>query len=275
MPDRTAAPIDVLLQSLADRAIFELGHVLQQGMPVSPNHPPFQMALLRRHGDVLRPDGGSAANELITTGGHTGTHVDALAHVSQDGMLYGAVPAKTIEGAHGFRRLGVDTMSPILCRGVLLDIAAVLGVSALDPGYEVTVGDLEAAERLTGLAVGAGDAALIRTGWSSYFQDADRFIGMKSGTPGPGPEAAQWLADRKVRVAGAETIAFEVTRPGAGHRTLPAHRILLVENGINIIEVMDLSTMAAAECYGAMFIALPLRIRGATGSPIRPVAIGP
>ncbi|MGC1210814.1 MAG: cyclase family protein, partial [Micromonospora sp.] len=62
-------------------------------MPCSPNHPGFRMSLIRRHGDMVRPDGGSAANEMIVTGGHVGTHVDALSHVSHDGKLHGGVDA--------------------------------------------------------------------------------------------------------------------------------------------------------------------------------------
>jgi kynurenine formamidase len=66
----------------AGTRVIELGHPLYTGMPSSPNHPGFRMTLERRHGDAVRPDGGSASNEVIVTGGHVGTHVDALAHVS-------------------------------------------------------------------------------------------------------------------------------------------------------------------------------------------------
>ena len=103
------------------------------GMPVSPNHPAFQMALMRRHGDVVRSDGGSAANEMIVLGGHVGTHIDALCHVSQDGRLHGGVETGPITTNHGFTAMGIDTVKPFFCRGVLLDVARVQG-SGPTPG---------------------------------------------------------------------------------------------------------------------------------------------
>ena len=75
--DRPAA--DALLAAVtAGVRLVELGHPHFTGMPCSPNHPGFRMSLIRRHGDMVRPDGGSASNEMIVTGGHVGTHVDAL-----------------------------------------------------------------------------------------------------------------------------------------------------------------------------------------------------
>jgi kynurenine formamidase len=79
------------LEGVAGAHVYELAHPLEASMPVSPNHPGYGMALLRRHGDVVRADGGSASTEMIVLGGHTGTHLDALAHVSDAGKLYGGV----------------------------------------------------------------------------------------------------------------------------------------------------------------------------------------
>lgn len=258
-------------RSLESLRVVDLAQPLQSGMPVSPNHPAFQMALIRRHGDMVRPDGGSAANEIIVTGGHVGTHIDALAHVSHDGKLHGEVEAAAVQSQHGFSSLGIDRVSPIVCRGVLLDVAGVHGVDFLPGGYEITPTDLEAASAHAGVEVGSGDAVLIRSGWATHWPDTQAFLGGESGAPGPGEAAARWLANRKIRVAGAETIAFEVTHPGAGHRLLPAHRILLVEWGIHIIEVMDLTGLVGSAEF--VFIAAPLKLVGATGSPIRPLAL--
>jgi kynurenine formamidase len=269
----TAARATPLWERLAGSAVYDLAHGLERGIPASPNHPAFQMSLLRRHGDLVREDGGSAANEIIVTGGHVGTHIDALAHVSQDGKLHGGVDAAEVTSHEGFAVLGIDQFPPLLCRGVLLDVARVHGVEVLEPGYEVTARDLERAEEVAGTAVRAGDAVLVRTGWSSHFHDAERFRGQGEGAPGPGEEAARWLATRGVALTGGETIAYEVVHPGAGHRTLPVHRTLLVEAGINIIEVMDLRSLGAAGVAEFAFVAAPLKLVGATGSPLRPLAI--
>ena len=262
-----------LWQRLESLRIVDLAQPLQRGMPVSPNHPAFQLALMRRHGDMVRPDGGSAANEIIVTGGHVGTHIDALAHVSHDGMLHGEVEAAAVQSQHGFSSLGIDQVKPIVSRGVLLDVAGAHGLDALPGGYEITSADLEAAAERSGIEVSAGDTVLIRSGWSTKWDDPTAFIGAASGTPGPGEDAAAWLADRNIRLAGAETIAFEVTRPGAGHHMLPVHRILLVESGIHIIEVMNLAGLAGSGSAEFAFLAAPLKLVGATGSPIRPLAL--
>jgi kynurenine formamidase len=262
-----------LWDRLAQARVIDLAHGMKRGIPVSPNHPAFQMALLRRHGDVVRAGGGSAANEVIVTGGHVGTHIDALAHVSQDGRLHGGVDATSVTSHEGFAVLGIDAFPPLVCRGVLLDIPALHGVEVLDPGYEVTAEDLDQAQKRAGTTVRAGDAVLIRTGWSVHYDQPARFVGTSDGAPGPGVAAARWLAERRVAVTGAETIAYEVVRPGAGHATLPVHRILLVESGINLIEVMDLRGLAGLDRAVFGFVAAPLKLVGATGSPLRPLAL--
>ncbi len=267
------APWGIEWTRLAEARIIDLAHRMERGMPVSPNHPAFQLALMRRHGDMVRPDGGSAANEIFVTGGHVGTHVDALAHVSQEGLLHGGIDAGSVQSQHGFAQLGIDTMEPVLSRGVLLDIASLHGVDVLDPGYEITAQELEAAESRAGVQVGSGDAVLIRSGWAAHWSNPDVFSGQQGGAPGPGASAAEWLADRQVRITGAETIAYEVIPPGSGHRTLPVHRILLVEAGIHIIEVMNLDPLAAAGVNEFLFVLAPLKLVGATGSPVRPLAV--
>jgi kynurenine formamidase len=258
---------------LAGARVVDLAQPMCQGMPQSSNHPPFRMALERRHGDVVRPDGGSAANEIIVTGGHVGTHLDALGHVSQDGMVHGGVAVETIQSNHGLSALGIDAFPPYVGRGVLLDVARVHGVSVLAPGYEVTPGDLEAAAGLAGVQVRPGDAVLVGTGWSRLWTDDDAYLGRDHGVPGPGVPAAQWLADKGVRVVGGETIAFERIAAGAGHTTLPVHRTLLVEAGINIIETMRLDELLDTGAAEFLFVLSPLRLVGATGSPVRPLAV--
>jgi kynurenine formamidase len=267
------APFGIDWEALRNARIIDLAQGMRRGMPVSPNHPAYQMALLRRHGDMMRPDGGSAANEIIVTGGHVGTHIDSLAHVSHNGKLHGGIEAATVQSHEGFSVLGVDTIAPILCRGVLLDVAAVHQTDVLPAGYEVTAADLDAAAERAGTQPGPGEAALIRTGWPVHWSDPETFRGQSGGAPGPGVEAGRWLAERNVRAAGAETIAFEVIRPGAGHSVLPVHRILLVESAIHIIEVMDLTGLAEASIFEFLFILAPLKLIGATGSPVRPLAV--
>ncbi|EIE98470.1 cyclase family protein [Saccharomonospora glauca] len=252
--------------------LFELGQPFFTGMPCSPNHPGFRMTLIRRHGDMMRPDGGSAANEIIVTGGHVGTHIDALSHVSHDGKLHGDVDAAQAQRGGTFSTHGAENLPGLLRRGVLLDVAAVHGVATLDPGYGVTVADLEAAAQLAGAEPGEGDVALVRTGWARNFGDPTAYLGKETGVPGVTVEAARWLAERRVVATGADTTAYERIPAGAGHAVLPVHRVLLVESGIFIMEHLNLEDVAEQGVREFVFLLAPLRITGGTGSPIRPLA---
>lgn len=251
----------------------ELGQPLFTGMPCSPNHPGFRMVLQRRHGDMVRPDGGSASNEVIITGGHVGTHIDALSHVSQGGRLHGGVDAAAAQHGGRFAEHGAELIPPLVARGVLLDVAAVHDVDTLEPGYGVTDADLDAAAERAGVRPGDGDVAVVRTGWARNFDDATRYMGHDSGVPGVTESGAAWLAARGVVAAGADTTAFERIPAGSGHRVLPVHRRLLVDGGIYIIEHLNLEEAAAQRLTEFLFVLASLRIVGGTGSPVRPVAV--
>lgn len=253
--------------------IFDLGRPMSVGMPQSPNHPAYWHTLQRRHGDVVRRDGGSAANDLLITGTHVGTHIDALAHVSQGGMLHGGIDAAEAQVGGRFMELGIHTLKPMVCRGVLLDIPAVIGAEVCAADHEVTPDNLDAAVERQGTAPRPGDVVLIRTGWGRRFDEEESFIGKETGTPGVGEAGAKWIAATGVRAAGAETVAFERIAPGEGHSVLTAHRVLLVENGVHIIETMVLEGLARERVYEFLLILIPLNLVGATGSPVRPLAL--
>ncbi|HEX4818226.1 MAG TPA: cyclase family protein [Nonomuraea sp.] len=267
-PHATGA--DALLSAVAGGVqVIDLAQPLGNGIPCSPNHPGFRMTLARRHGDLVRPDGGSSANEIIVTGGHVGTHVDALAHVSHDGTLHGGHDSARAQLGGAFAVHGVETVEPMVCRGVLLDVAGRHGVECLAGGYGITAGDLEAAH----VSPRPGDVCLIRTGWSRWWPDPERYLGHGSGVPGVTAGAAEWLAAHGVRAAGTDTIAFEQIHAGRGHAIMPVHRILLVDHGVFIIENLRLDDLAERRISEFTFVLSPLKIVGATGSPVRPLAL--
>jgi len=266
---------DALLDALTTGVeVFDLGRPMFVGMPQSPNHPAYWHTLPRRHGDRNRSDGGSAANDLIVTGTHVGTHIDALAHVSQNGRLYGDIDASNAQRGGTFMDHGVHTISPLFTRGILLDVPAALGQLACLPGYEITIADLEATVVVQGTEPKPGDVVLVRSGWGPRFDEgAEAYLGHDFGVPGVGEAGARWLADTGARAVGADTIAFERLAPGAGHGALPAHRVLLVERGVYIMEALDLEAVAQHGIHLFTFVGVPLRLVGATGSPIRPLAV--
>ncbi|HET9076614.1 MAG TPA: cyclase family protein, partial [Acidimicrobiales bacterium] len=230
----------------------------------------------RRHGDSYRSDGSSAANDLLVTGTHVGTHIDSLAHVSFQGCLHGGTDAAEEQAGGRFMEHGVHTIAPMVTRGLLLDVPAALGIAACPPAYEITVDDLEKTCAHHGVRPGAGDVVLVRSGWGRRFAEGtEAYVGRESGVPGVGESGAAWLAAAGVRAAGADTIAFEQLPAGGGHALLPAHRVLLVERGVYIIEALDLEGVSAAGVHEFTFVAVPLNLVGATGSPVRPLAVIP
>jgi kynurenine formamidase len=201
---------------------------------------------------------------------HAGTHIDALCHYSErvDGrrILYRDVPVADVEGPLGFATLGIDQCPPIVTRGVLLDVAGFKGVDVLPDSYGIPPTELEACARSEGIEIVAGDCVLIRTGFAAYRDhEQERFAAVGAG---PTPEASAWLGDRRIAIAGADTMSFErVPSPHMGHLELTRRR------GIPVMNQVDCDGLAADGAYEFLFVALPLKLVGATASPVSPIAI--
>lgn len=269
---RAENPKAVFQRVVRDGEMLDLSHALDKTMPVYRVHVPYALTLNRRHGDPHaqeRVGGSSFANEIIVMSGHTSTHIDALGHFSRCGLVHGGVPASSIETAHGLARLDVADIAPIWRSAVLLDVAGHLGVDALAPGQEITAAELRACAQAAGIAVETGELVLIRTGWARHWGDAELFNGGRGGVPGPGREATQWLIDCGAGMVGSDTTTFEVV-PSKGDSV---HCMLLVDHAIHIIENLNLEALAQRRARRFLFVGLPLRMTGATGSPLRPIAL--
>jgi kynurenine formamidase len=272
--------IDSLVKSFR---IIDLAQPCTSNMPSSPNAPGFRHALWVRHGDVELDDGLSFAADIIITGGHVGTHIDAICHISERGLLHGGLEAKTVEAVgrpgRGFARGGIDEIKPMMGRAVLLDIARLRGKECLDGDDGISADDLQQACDTQNVEVRPGDVVLVHTGWDQLYDDNAAFIGAATGSPGPDKLGGQWLADRRVSMVGSETIFFEHIPADKNFRDRPVHRILLFQHGIHIFEVMRLSELATELAvrgeWAFLFIMAPINIIGATGAPVRPLALLP
>jgi kynurenine formamidase len=254
---------DERVSSLRDARVIDLAQEWRPGMPHWPSHPPFLYGLSKAHGDIVLSSGASSASETLTLGGHVGTHIDALCHFSHNGKLHGGVEAAGVQSVdRGFTALGVETIAPIVRRGVLFDIQP---NRELAPDYVITVGDLERAA--ASVKLNAGDIALIRTGWGRYWNDPRRMANAAS--PGPGLDAARWLSAHGIFATGSDTLAYE-SQPT---KDFPVHVHLLVEQGIHIIEALNLEALAESGTREFLFVGAPLKIVGGTGSPLRPFAL--
>ena len=252
-----------LWEQLSSARVYDLGQPYFAGMPHWPAHPPFLFGLTKRHGDLVGPAGNSSAADAIAMGSHVGTHIDALCHFSCGGMLHGGHPVEELQSyVGGLQKYSVDTVAPILRRGVLIDLAV---NAPLAEDGEITPEQLEAACKVE---IRTGDVVLLRTGWARYFEDARKFVN-ETRLPGPGLAAARWLSAKGIFAAGSDTVAFEKSPVPE----MPVHVHLLVESGIHIIECLNLEELAADGVHEFAFVAVPMKIRGATGAPVRPLAL--
>ena len=261
--------IQQTLNLLNNLKVYDLAQPYTVGMPHHPAHPPFLFCMSKAHGDYMLPGNVSSAAEVITLGGHVGTHIDALCHFSKDGKLHGGVDVSSMQSyGKGIDKLSIDGVQPILRRGVLLDVARHARTEVLPADFAIGQATLQNCARSQEVQLAAGDVVLIRTGWARYWSDSRKYI---NGTalPGPNLEGARWLSSHGIFAAGSDTIAFEFL-PAAD---MPVHVHLLVEQGIHIIEACNLENLAAEGIREFIFVAVPLKLSGATGSPIRPVAL--
>lgn len=253
--------------------IYDLEQPRYFGAPIYPSHAPGYIYTLHRHHERGMGEARTSASGFMYTTEHSGTHIDALCHQAEDLQLYGGREVDaSIQTPFGFTELGAETIAPLIARGVLLDIARHRGVEYIGLGNPIQRDELEAAAQNQGIVVGEGDVVLIRTGNGALWQEPSVYL--QAG--GVSADASSWLASRGVRAVGADNAAWDELGVVDSNLkvTLPGHVIMLVRNGIYIIENLFLEELARERCYEFTFICLPLKLRGATGSPVRPIAIG-
>ncbi|MEX2556222.1 MAG: cyclase family protein [Actinomycetota bacterium] len=228
------------------------------------------------------PDSAHVNTNEYTLNLKSATHWSALGHVEYGGRLYNGHPTTSIDerGAHV---LGIDKVGSIVTRGVLLDVARLKGVDSLAGGTVISPDDLDAASKVTGLAVEPGDAVLIRTGAMRWLKEGDKesYAGIFQGIAGPGIASAAWFRDHDVAAVAVDTSGFEVWPRESkdllkvlGH---PLHLLCIVEMGLTLGQNFDLESLAE-DCasdgvYEFLLTASPEPFGGGLGGPVNPVAI--
>jgi kynurenine formamidase len=265
--------LELITQALAHSDIYDLEHNRYIGAPIFPAHWPGYVYTLHRRHEVFEGQKRTSASGMLVMAEHSGTHIDALSHQAIEMEMAGHVKVTSKNQTdRGFLELGVETIEPILRRGVLLDVAASKGVKQLEAKYMITESDLKAAAEKFNVSIQEGDCVLVRTGWAQNFGDAIGYLQ----APGVDASGAKWLANFKPFLCGADNMAFdnpEYVDPELG--LLPCHSILIVHNGIYIVENLNLEPISTNAAYEFTFVCLPLKMNGVTGSPVRPLAIVP
>jgi kynurenine formamidase len=259
-----------LLSLVKTGKVYDLSYPISASTPYAGTTSPFSMQMNQRHEDS--PAGGSfgEATDILTMSSHMATHIEALCHISEkiDGrpVLYGDIPAAEVESEAGFKKLGVEHCPPIMTRGLLLDVPGCKELEVLPDSYGITQKDLEICCQAAGVEIKPGDCVLIRTGFSRYrYEERARFATVGAG---PTPAACRWLANKGIILTGSDTMSFEqVPSPHVGHLELVRRR------GISTIKQANLEEIAADQIHEFLLIILPLRLVGATASPVTPIAV--
>ena len=265
-----------LIQTMLSGRVYDLEQPRTSTMPIHPAHRPgYLYQLDRRHRDGYAPERTgprTGASGMLTMMEHTGTHIDALSHQSDGLRLYGGIEVTPqVETRRGFTAHGIETIGPIVARGVLLDVCAAKGLDLLPAHYRITAADLEAAARSAGVTVRPGDALLVRTGYGKVWDDATRYLA----AAGVSREGSEWAAEQKVRCVGCDNMTWDETEerdPKTGG-ALFGHLHLLARCGIAIIENLMLESLNHDACWEFVFVCTPLKLVGATGSPVSPIAL--
>ena len=284
--DIPAANIVAAARMVKQGRYYSLAASRFPGMPLFPGHPPFQVLNYRTppgiRAEKAQPWGppnevglGYMAEYVMATS-HSGTHVDALGHmtVGDDNHWFGGGNTAEHLTDHGPSFGDAEKLPPFFTRGVLLDPPTFRGIDALPAGEPVGADELQAIAKAQGVEVRPWDVVLIRTGYLKYWPNWDEMV--KHKTAGPDLSAAEWLLERGVVATGTDTETYEVQPApdrGSPANPQPVHTKLLIENGIYLLESVYLEEIARDRVYEFAFVMLPVKIRGATGSMVDPLAI--
>jgi kynurenine formamidase len=250
--------------------VIELGHVLNESMPLSAG----------RHFDLLSkpstaPNGGNnrISNEELVVAeiGQVGTQFDGFSHQTHGNSLYNCFKLNEILSRDGFSKLGVQNVGTLFTRGVMIDVAKYKNVPILPDTYEITVADLEGAMKRQNTTINPGDAVIIHTGWGTLWgKENARY---SRGNPGIGIAAAQFLIAKDPMILGGDSAPVEVNPNPDKALSIPIHQLALVVNGVHLLENMKLDELAAKNVYEFALILQPLKLQGATGSTVAPIAV--
>lgn len=279
-------------QKIVDASgLVKQGKVLSLAIPFDDNGP--QTGSFGRFNPIhfMLQDGGDVSigaqdhlpniqytDDAVTMPLQCATQWDALAHILYRGKMYNGYEAHHVNST-GAKKNGMENAKDkIVSRGVLLDIPRYKGKQWLDPGEAVYPEDLDGAAALGKVSVGTGDIVLVRTGQIGQVR-ADGSWGEYSGGPAPGlgVDCARWICEHEVAGYATDTWGTEVIPNETPDIFQPLHMILIVHAGVLVGEIFDLEGLAE-DCasdgvYEFLFVAPPLPITGAVGSPINPQAI--
>ena len=225
--------------------IIDLSQEIYHRMPVHPAHPPAVITTWVTHEERLKETGGahSSTSLVLMIGDHVGTHVDAFIHMTPE------------PGAPTIDRMPLETF---YTEGICLDLRHI------PPKGNIEIPDLEAALKKDGLTIRAGDAVLLCTG---HYKRTYGTPGFLTDFPGLTRESATWLGKQRIALFGVEAVS-----PGTvGANNYAVHKVCAELRFTHIENLCNLEPLLGQGRF--RFVAIPLKIRGGTASPVRPIAV--
>lgn len=200
-----------------------------------------------------------------------GTQLDSIGHIQIGDRFYNGWTTRQVVEPWGLNRFGMETVPPIVTRGVLIDVAAARGVPRLNIGYVITLADVQEALTRQGIEVKPGDAVLFHTGWGGLWgKDNTEFL---SGEPGPGMEVVNWLYEQRVAITGADTWSFGPVPGEDKERPFLIPQTLYVKMGLFGLENLATEELARRNVYEFLFVLTHAKTRGSTAAVIAPAAV--
>ena len=204
-----------------------------------------------------------------------GTQIDGLGHIGVGDRYYNGLKWGEIASIGGMKKLGADTVPPMVARGVMLDMAAHYGVEVVKEGTAFNQAEIDAVAKKQGVEIRQGDVVIFHTGWLSLIDKDPKRYG--SVEPGLGREGARYLVSKGVVAIGADTWALEAIpfeKKGAEDGgVFEVHQILLPMSGTYILENINTAELAKDKAYEFMFVLGQNKYQGSVQSMINPVAI--
>lgn len=254
------------------------------GMPQYEGHPPFTV-LTYRSPQGMRIAGDEEwlttnndvnlhfVSELMMCTAHSGAHVDAPAHITvgEDDHWHGGATAREYLGDYGPQVGDATVLPPFISRGILVDVARYLKMERLPAAYSISLDEFNGALDRAGLSIRSGDVVLVRTGQLSIWPDKQALA--ETFGAGIGIEVAELCLAEGVTAVGSDSAACEAMPSSVAGHPHPVHDLFLVKNEVSIFENLYLEDLSRGGIVEFLFLALPLKVRGATGSMVRPIVI--
>jgi kynurenine formamidase len=257
--------------------VYRMSHTIYNGMADRLTHGPYFFDLLLRPYDngfteKYKNKYGPSLGRIEMCD-HTGTHMDALSHMAYNNKFYNNINVNDIITNTGYKKLGIENAGPVITEGIMVDAAAANGTDVLEDGYPISEIEVKKFLKDNNIEINSGDAIFFHTGASKFFSDPKKYDKFYDSSAGISYGLAKYLNNMKVSITGSDTPSSEVVPPENTGTRLPVHQYLIAKAGIHIIDNLSLHRMAKDNVYKFLFICSPIPFKGATASPVSPVAI--